>query len=358
MKTDACFLCSTPYQILIAVSILHHFGYCADVVILNEFSDAKDVADQLSKLKIFNKIYLFPEKNGAFDKLNFLQKNRIIKRDFSDNVAYDNVFCSNARSSCALSILACIYGNNPSAQLYRFEDGTITYSDAHFMSVSFMTKLKLFLIGSLGVAKQLALFKLICFDNSIVLPEVSKDHEVIRIPQQTIGECKNKYNEIFKYHERVSKFDEKVIIFDVMPYSAESKNRKIAECYALINETFKGNVIYKKHPRDSRKLPNDVKSIYARTPSELLCMNEDVENKVMIAESSTAVVSPKLMFDQEPCVILLYLIITGGKRDGYVDFFENVKKMYRDPDKFMIPSDMEELRTMLESVKKQLGQGI
>ena len=112
-------------------------------------------------------------------------------------------------------------------------------------------------------------------------------------------------------------------------------------------------MVIKKHPRDEE--PEDQRLQYylhPETPFECVCMNMDMSEKIVISYSSTAATTPKILLDQEPYVIMLYKLVEGNAKlsQELSSYFESVKGLYRQEDRFFIPENMEELKEILEFI--------
>ena len=75
----------------------------------------------------------------------------------------------------------------------------------------------------------------------------------------------------------------------------------------------------------------------------------------VITPYSTAAALPKLLFDEEPEIICLTKIFDQKYIEGELTtiFFENIKKIYRDKNKVIIPETMEEFRKIIKELKNK-----
>ena len=66
--------------------------------------------------------------------------------------------------------------------------------------------------------------------------------------------------------------------------------------------------------------------------------------------TSTAVANPKIMFDKEPIVIILGEMNESVHKftNGEKKYFEGVKKLYRNKNKFIIPENIDEMKDILQ----------
>ena len=83
---------------------------------------------------------------------------------------------------------------------------------------------------------------------------------------------------------------------------------------------------------------------------------DDLNNKLFISIHSTACFSAKMLFDKEPYVILFYKL--GDDEVTHVtEEFEQIvmrfKNSYSDPDKVMIPNNIEEFKEAVRTYVKK-----
>lgn len=78
---------------------------------------------------------------------------------------------------------------------------------------------------------------------------------------------------------------------------------------------------------------------------------------------STAMLTPKLLYDEEPYLVFTYKILDpllarfltdAAQRKRYYDFIEGVAGMYRDQTRCAAPETMEELRRSLDDFLKRV----
>jgi hypothetical protein len=103
-------------------------------------------------------------------------------------------------------------------------------------------------------------------------------------------------------------------------------------------------VIVKSHPRDKYKYFDYEYFKMSSFPFEILCLYNDFSNYTFINNFSSAVFTPKLIFNQEPKLIFTYLLFSDkmntawGNRDLIISRF---RKMYKDSSKISVLGDKE-----------------
>lgn len=121
-------------------------------------------------------------------------------------------------------------------------------------------------------------------------------------------------------------------------------------------KTSKRKIIIRKHPKD---YSDDIyQTLNLEIDSgeymwELLLANSEMSNLVLISSYSTATFTPKMLFDKEPYVILVYKLFQDInpvhlKKTEY--FVKKLKKIYIDKSKIIIPDSFEAFSKIIENV--------
>ena len=125
------------------------------------------------------------------------------------------------------------------------------------------------------------------------------------------------------------------------------------DMYALWEKVSKlipmDKAIVKSHPRQKKGnlagLGFDIFKRYT-TPWEVVSLNQNMSDKIIMSIFSTACIYPKIMYDDEPRVIMLYKLIGIDYTffgEGMIGFVEGVGNLYREKDRFFVPETWEEL---------------
>ena len=83
---DACFVCTTPYQILGAVSIACEEKVKGDIYVFGTFSGYKEIADRLDRLELFENVYKVDCK-----EMNFFGKG-LSKAEVKARIIFQMIF--------------------------------------------------------------------------------------------------------------------------------------------------------------------------------------------------------------------------------------------------------------------------
>lgn len=156
-------------------------------------------------------------------------------------------------------------------------------------------------------------------------------------------------------------------VFLSEPNSCEIKDKKDALEYdKLENEitdlTIKTagaeNTVIKVHPLDASYKKEGANLYRSKLPMESLVHSLNGNSKFFVSSMSTAMLTPKLLFDYEPGLIFTYKILDpliakfltdGDVRERYYNFITGVISMYRDRDKCAVPDTLSELKETVES---------
>lgn len=130
--------------------------------------------------------------------------------------------------------------------------------------------------------------------------------------------------------------------------------RAEAETLRLLGETAPGYQL-KLHPRDHAQSYPPERLLQLDAVWEVLPCLQNVEDMLLISESSTALISPKLLFDQEPRVLVLEHLYpqrsdSTAAHQGRLHLFETVQAAYRDKSRFRIPKTFTELQEDLQDL--------
>lgn len=110
---------------------------------------------------------------------------------------------------------------------------------------------------------------------------------------------------------------------------------------------------YRKHPRDnwvSRNIKLDLAKDW-----ELLCENVS-EDSVFISLGSTALQSPKYLYDKEPYLVFTYKLhpkMSKGFSQSFELLSKSLKKLYHHSDKIYVAENIDDYIAILESIKRK-----
>jgi len=353
-------VCRTPYQILNGINILKNDfrGELCDLYVWN--LNEADYREELEKSGVFREIHFY----DVTDTYHFTGKNKIdyfknyihyymncekiVTESFSlKEEKYDNMFLS-FPGDFQLAIYFKYKKINPDLKLHMYEDGTFTYS--FFGSARKFSLKGLFTKVFLGMSLEKEYKSVYTYMPEVcevVCPTIEKRKIVF---DMSMADC---YNRLFNFNREDGEFSGREILFLDQPYGEDvlEKSGKILKAIADISGR---DVTVKLHPRNDNVSQYDGYEIYkGKSPLEIINMNFDLSEAVFVSVISTACFTPKLIYDREPYIILLYKLINNEEilkiNGASFAFAERVKKAYRNPERFFVPETEAEL---LEILKK------
>jgi hypothetical protein len=122
-------------------------------------------------------------------------------------------------------------------------------------------------------------------------------------------------------------------------------------------------IVVKMHPRTDSFRNDGVRAVYSKAPFELLPAHVNMDQKVLVSGISTAMLTSKLLYDQEPYLIFTYHLledildmILPDKEvlQNVRDLMEGVRSMYANKNKTFAPKTTEELKQVLRQIQTEL----
>lgn len=355
------FFCSTPYQILVAINIKlnQHEDEEADIYILNHFDNAKKIVDNLEDKSIFssvnyidcinftksfssNKIIRFYEKANVY--LNY---RNITEKYFNfKNKFYDEIYLTYPDVIIQLAIKT-LSEQNDKLKINLYEDGTGGYTG---FNPSIFKKLFNLIFGFDKVIDEYHSINV--FQPELYSGNAKKNNiKINKIPKINAESKKIKclINDVFNYKNNYD-ISEKIIFLEQPLDFVDGLNNDLKN---IANEILSKDYIIKLHPRTNVNNFNDFNLYQDNSiPWEVITLNSNLKDKVLISYYSTACVSPKIIFDQEPIIIFLYNI--QGLNDILTyetkKFIKKFQVLYEDQSKIFIPNTIEELKRIISKI--------
>lgn len=367
----SCYFCTTPYQVMGALSIAISNNDKGDIYIVPQFIGAKEIASKLQKLGIFNRVKVVDldtreaQKKYKIKYLRYLRTikcycnvDKIVGTFLSSDVIYQKIYIS---SQAYVGRMACLYyiWHDLGAEIILFDDGEGSYDNKYIIKLKLMDRIAQYLLGGDCISNHIS--KIMLF-NPDIYKKINKTQKVnvieqINFQQFAVSICRN-LREIFNVNQK-HVIKEKVIIIDTI--ACEALNLKdinhLYDIYKLIYRICgDDNVIIKPHPRN-KKFNLFYKYYAYNIPIEELCLVQDFTDKLMITLSSTAVTVPKLLFNQEPFVILLHKIISpkSGDTKKREEYYAAVCMSYSNEAKIFVPKNLLELEDVLCTIMLHSG---
>lgn len=341
------YICTTQYHLFNIVNIIHGF-YQEDrnyLIVLDCIPTLVNrIYEQAIKADLFEKVIIVEVGQIKGNFKSYLSSIRRIL--FPKNIKMilenpDRVFISG--TEIYSRIIAFNFLKNPNTKLFYYEDGMESYDTLLNRQVTNRSNRILKMrFGYYLIERCVAIY--------VYKPEYVSGNKyeipVKKIPTIAVGgswaiELKKIFGRASEIFPR-----EKIIYFDAWFNSdkARNENRKIVSSIISI---FGEKLIVKPHPSNLKewsKIKN-VKVFESVTTFETLCLTENINDKTLISMFSTACILPKMIFNEEPRIILTYRLYKKycNEWKKFDTLFENVKNDYADKQKFIILNDAREL---------------
>ncbi|MEI6101742.1 MAG: polysialyltransferase family glycosyltransferase [Eubacteriales bacterium] len=127
----------------------------------------------------------------------------------------------------------------------------------------------------------------------------------------------------------------------------------------------KEDIVIKMHPRtNSYDDDQGIAAVYTKFPFEILPAHINMDNRVMISALSTAMLTSKFLYDQEPYLVFIYNLvmdvlhtIVPDKKilENAIHLMEGVRSIYREPNKVFAPKTLDELEQVFVQIRAELG---
>lgn len=369
---EACYFCTSTFQLFPIISLVLSRSEKADLYIDPQFKAAHIYAERIRSLGVFESVIVirheeimqryFSHRKGFLNHVqiarSYLHVDKIAKEILGTGILYKKIFVSSKAYLPRMVILYHLRQSQTCTTVYHFDDGVGSYyGDGAYKPQRLDYLLRYLLFGEKGVSRVTERF---LFSPDVYIAINGRDsldvHALTRIWESPYGA--NIVNRIFEGAEN-EKIKEPIIVLEE-PYTDIFSDKAAAKLTALYEDIILScgveKSIIKKHPR-SIKGDNPKFNYYSNyeIPFEALCMNLSMNDKTLVSYGSTAVATPKLLFDKEPYVIMLYKLL--GDNSSVIDtldaFFSTIKKNYS-TDKFFIPSTEQELYASLKIVKESI----
>lgn len=368
LNERSCFICTTPYQVLTSIALVKNHNLSADLYVVNQFDNSKELSSRLAKEKVFENVYYLDEKNILYkikhsksklmNRLNlalaYRKLDNIIEPIIRSHM-YDACYIS---SKAFLGRLICLYlyKKNDKVKCFYFDDGIGSYCNINLYNVNPIDKIARFLFIS---PKTLRIhFDKYLYNVELYNKMIDNNESLHTIhPLKNDKENRELISRIFSMNDYQT-IKEKFLIFDSLR-EKELTEKGQAEVKLLFDNIIKivgqENVIIKAHPRDKNRDKDLNYFVEQNIPFESFCFFQNFSDKVFITNMSTAVFTPKLLFDQEPIVIMLFsileddLIIKTKIREIAINF----KSIYKKRENVIIPESIDELINVLNELNER-----
>lgn len=364
------FVCSTNYQLLNAILIVREYKLEADLLVTREAIWSGCNLDILITEKVFKNIYkwtylaerLSDDRINSFTDRWIIQTKKALsytnKRKIWNSIPNRRVLYSKVHIAYMDSITLWIYSafRRKGAVLSLFEDGTYSYGCLSVRRSFVKRMLEIILYNTRGIDE--------CVQMYIKHPEkvnlgTHQNTVLLKIPERIGKEITEAILlPLYKTEEgAISQFEKKIIVFDhnLELNLIKAKQREIAE--KTINVFGAENVIVKLHPSSKAvEYGDNIVTFQEKVPFEVIMALMNMNNKVLISIFSTACLSPKRDYDQEPYVIFTYKLYADSFSidNKYLTQIDQLNLSYNKKNRVFVPRDIMEYLAILKNIKGEI----
>ena len=320
-----------------------------DLIAFNpEESGVVQLLDRVNRKNIFNRIIVvnnfFVRGNGIKKVRNIIIKmftvikNRRVINRFISGYEYDEFYTYgfNMESTIAYGMISRM----TSVKYIYYEEGIGSYIRGISFGYRFYHK---WFLGLLLTKIPKSPDRLLLYSPSMLTYSVPDTVVVDRLPRICNVEL---INYLWDYEPRPGRLRRFILM--------EQPNNDNNEQVELFHLFKMYDAAVKMHPRSPFKgLYSDMEIIDDWNGTwEIICLNDNVQDSVIVSLCSTACFTPKLLFDFEPVVIFLENILEEKSVDEEIfrGIVNKLKECYRDKNKVIIPDSVEDLGFILEKL--------
>jgi hypothetical protein len=362
------FICSSNFTILNSINTVINNSVFknseSDLIIFHRTDDMKSLSSKIKKTNIFKNVFDFPfieKKNIFFFIYTILFPKKFIRNNIFKNKSkeliknkYDTIISQNM-------LYISIFRGLSKAKLFLIDEGLSSYTSRtinpkkrsvyfHIANkILFKNKLKHENISYLLYEPKISFSK----NNQIL--ELSKINYKNNLLFNNLFNYK--INNLYKYNKfiylgvPIYGLKDLMINLKNTPKNFEEKSK------SLISKLFKSlkynKLIYRPHPIENIEIDKNNDNFIIdnyKNMWEIECQNQIRNDHILISFFSTACFTPKLLFDKEPYVIIIYKIL-NFKFFNADKLLDRLKSIYSDPDKIIIIKDISELYKTIQKLE-------
>lgn len=353
------YVCDTPYQVMNALNIAYHREQKAEktLFLVNQFRTAETVFGKILETKQFDHAYLLRRdetkfmpvgmKRYSLVMLDYLTPKRFLKARLQGKKApvtgYDVVYASGA-----FSVVTAVMKLNPKAEFVLYDDGVGSYIGDNVMrGGGTLNRLfsKVFHVGAYACKPSKLLVNNVSMCQSTVVPKnrilplPAIDAEFVSFCNGIFETCGDKKNTVYWLSQPI----------DSVPGAVEARERVYSCLYP-----YRDKITVRMHPRDLAYDFYQAFTVDRGTDMwELTVQGIPTDDLILIGGYSSAQINLKMLFDMEPTLIFVYAFnkqLEEDKIQATKEQIENIRSIYRNPDKIYVPTTVEELTEVLHKV--------
>ena len=350
MKSNRLCICSSVYQIFNIINLyeMSQGKMSADLCIVDYGTSILDDVNIEYLRSFFNNVYLISACRLTGSKKAYI---RIILTILKTKIKsffckkYKEIFLTGTE---IYSKMIAMMHSSKETSVYYYEDGLESY-DAILDRNSKIKQDKVFavLYGTTPIKKCVGLF---VYEPSLVLTN-DYDKKIYSIEKIKRGlnhliNLKNVFTMIPK------EIPGKVVFLEAWFINNDQYDYQ-ADLFRIVASYFPSkDICVKTHPNANKKVLNEAEGSYCGSKCfEINNYFFPVEKKLIVSIISTAAITPKILYNEEPRILFLYKLFL--KKYSYNEWnrtdlvVRRIKQRYSDPSRIMIPESFEQLSVFL-----------
>lgn len=353
------FICYSPFQLFNILNlVVNSTEENNDLYLVDKCNGSDKLIERLREQQWFKHIFtvnddLRKQEDTTimwYIKLMYynLMPKRTILRNLHDKKFenkyknYDEIY-----ASVGDHFVACMLKKNPKAKFIMFEDGYGSYSGNILNSKvgwKFMMFSKIFHCGSCVLKPN----KLLINNVKMCKSTMTKNIESLpAINKSTL----DKIDKIFG-NAQINYNGNKPIVWLTQPNEGFLERDEISHRIAKILLEQNLNIIVRLHPREKEaQLYKEYEIDKGNIMWELYVATADIENKILISSYSSAVFTPKILFDKEPILIFLFNLydddLTNKQKNNINQMISDLKNEYVHKERIIVAKDFNSLEKVV-----------
>ena len=360
------FVVATPLQLFNSSLILrHHFnGEKADLFVLDIACDMHEVINNYHAINIFESIYYIDDVCKKSSRMGILydhvfttRKQRRWLREVYHK-KYSDMFTTLVGRTSTW-IFSKLYNHNNDLKLHFYEEGLGVYMTSIYETYNGI-KLMYSILGykfEAAYVRDIYVYEpILCRVNNLKIPYKSIGKIVFddeRLISRTMG------NSSFIPYDIEAIYFENA--FEHTVFEGINENKIIDEICKVLGSN---NLSIRLHPRSSI---NKYKNCGYRLDKNLgipweniIANSRNIDDIILITINSSAVFSPKLIYNKEPRIVVLALAISNEFKnenwassfwqENFQEFVLSFKQLYSNKERIQIPSSFRELSEVLRNL--------
>ena len=350
-------VCNTPYQLMCTLNYAYHTkkekSAGIDLYLGNNFAGFDKAYSRLQKLDLFENIYVFQPRLrgktlwGNVDRfLNIVSPKRCLNSFLKEpnvflNKKYDLILASVASYFVVALILLC-----PGAEVQYYDDGSGSY--ARELSVCLLSPLAVRTNRLLGRdINRIIPTKILLNCPELASEEVKAKAQPLPPLWEAPAELRDLLHDLWNYHDDGYYRSKKLIcLLSPNDDALSGLDRFQSDIQKRVPDICE-NYIARLHPRQKPEEYAGCKLDSHGDMWELVCASQITDEHVLLADLSTAQMTPKMLYDVEPVLIFSYRAYPEGYWASFVqrreEIVERLKASYRHKDRILVPETPEEL---------------